>query len=102
MELDQLDLPSGAGWVKMRRNVLWGDEQAVESAVLAANVRTPGQGLHALKRQRIFQLIEGWNLFLQPDETIGIAGAPLPMEPESLDRLEPQDGDYLYEYAKHR
>lgn len=103
METDELRLPSNPElWVRMRRKVLWGDEQAVESAVVSANVTTRNQGLHALKRQRIFQLVEAWSLYLQPDETIGMAGAPLPMTPESIDRLEPEDGDYLYKYAKHR
>lgn len=106
MELDQLDLPSGAGFVKMRRKILWGDEQAVESAVFAAVRAGSGQGVHAFKRQRIFQLIEGWSLYLHADATVGApdspTAAPLPMEVESLDRLEPQDGDFLYEYAAHR
>jgi len=102
MELDQLQLPSGVGWVKMRRKVLWGDEQAVESAVIATQREQPGQGLHAFKRQRVFQLIESWSLFLAADETVGTEGVPLPMEPASLDRLEPVDGDFLYKYARHR
>jgi len=100
MELDELQLPSGVGWVKMRRKILWGDEMAVESAALAA--QRQGQALHAVKRQRIFQLIEGWSLFLAGDGTIGLSGSPLPMQPESLDRLEPEDGAFLYDYAKHR
>lgn len=102
MELDQLQLPSGVGWVKMRRVILWGDEQAVTSAVVAANRQQPGQGLHAFKRQRIFQLIEGWSLFLAADGSVAGAGTPLPMEPESIDRLDPSDGDFLYKYAQHR
>ena len=106
MELDQLNLPSGAGWVKMRRRILWGDEEAVESAILVAQRREPAQLIHVLKRQRIFQLIEGWSLFLRSDGTVGLADSEkaqaLPMEPESIDRLEPEDGQYLYEYAKHR
>jgi len=103
MELDELRLPSNPElWVKMRRKILWGDEQAVESAVFTAQRLSAGQGLHALKRQRVFQLIEGWSLFLTADGTIGMKGTPLPMEPESIDRLEPADGDFLYQYAKHR
>jgi|SRR5579859_5053594 len=104
MELDELRLPSDPErlWVKMRRKVLWGDEQAVESAIFASSNRDPLQVIHTLKRQRIFQLIEGWSLFLAADGTIAAAGTPLPMAPESLDRLEPKDGDFLYAYAKHR
>lgn len=103
MELDELHLPSnGALTVKMRRKVLWGDEEAVESAILVTQRREPLQAIATYKRQRIYQLIEGWTLHLQADGTIGIAGVPLPMEPDSLKLLEPEDGAFLYEYAKHR
>ncbi|HXI96342.1 MAG TPA: hypothetical protein VNG04_09455 [Candidatus Acidoferrum sp.] len=103
MELDELRLPSNKDlWVKMRRKVLWGDENAVESAIFITQRRDPSQTLAAMRRQRIFQLIEGWGLFLTADGTVGVTGSPLPMEPESLNRLEPQDGDFLNEYAKHR
>jgi len=101
MDLDELRLPSDASlWVKMRRKILWGDEIAVESAVLAS--RGQLQGVAALKRQRVFQLIEGWNLHLAADGTVGPQGQPLPMAPAALDHLEPQDGEFLYEYARHR
>src|SRR5579859_5121384 len=83
----------------MRRKILWGDELAVEAAVIAA---PQNQIFAAMKRQRVYQLIESWSFHLAPDGTVGIAGTPLPMAPGSLDHLEPVDGAFLYEYAKHR
>lgn len=100
MESDDLKLPSDERlWVKMRRKILWGDEIAIESAVLRS---APGDEIAAFKRQRIFQLIEGWSLHQLGDGTIGIEGRPLPMAPESLKWLEPEDGKFLYKYAEHR
>ncbi len=100
MELDELHLPSdGRLWVRMRRKILWGDETAVESSVLRCD---PLHAIAVFKRQRVYQLIEGWSLHLQADGTVGIEGLPLPMTPDSLKYLEPEDGAFLYKYAEHR
>jgi hypothetical protein len=100
MEVDDLKLPSNPElWVKMRRKILWGDETAVESAVLRC---PPGEEIAVFKRQRVYQLIEGWSLHRQADGTVGIEGVPLPMHPDSLKSLEPVDGHFLYKYAEHR
>lgn len=100
MEVDELHLPSDDRlWVRMRRKILWGDEIAVESAVMRC---APGDEIAAFKRQRIFQLIEGWSLHQLGDGTVGIEGRPMPMAPESLKFLEPVDGKFLYKYAEHR
>lgn len=110
MELDQLYLPSTQAlpleqrlWVRMRRKVKWGDEQAVESVIRAAHsIAGRGQAFHLMKRQQILCLVEAWNLHLTATGEVGGEGGDLPMVADSIDLLEPSDGDYLYEYAKHR
>ncbi len=110
-ETDELKLPSnpdGAFWVRMKKRAQYGDNRAAQSAMLQISPGGPqsnGNGgapqmvtdveIGAYLGTLAVRLIVEWNL---TDE----AENPLPITLENLDRLDPEDGDFLATEAQKR
>jgi hypothetical protein len=103
-ETVRLDLPSGDGefWVEMKRRASYGDQLAAQAAVVKIETNAVGQTVteqsldtSAYVRTLVAKLIVDWNL---DDES----GQKLPITPESVDMLEPRDGDFLATEANKR
>ena len=98
-EVDTLTLPSDSAYfVKMRRRIKWGAISKAQSAMLKVDVGSAqltdvemGAGMNYL----IAGAVVEWNL-TDANEQV------LPITPESIDELEPEDGQFLMLEASKR
>jgi len=99
-ETDLLTLPSSPEFtVRMKRKATYGDQLEAQSAMLKVDQTIAGTVTRAewaaYIRTLAARLITEWNL---SDEL----GGPLPITPENIDRLNPQDGEFLAMEANKR
>lgn len=102
VETDRLTLPSnGEYYVLMKKRAEYGDSLAAQSAMVKIETNGNGQAKvsepdsAASVRTLVSRLIVDWNL---DDEN----GQKLPITPEMVDKLDPQDGNFLAEEANKR
>ena len=100
VETDLLTLPSSSEFtVRMKRVASYGDQLAAQSAMLQVDQGVTGtitkMEWAAYIRALTVRLITEWNL---SDEN----GGPMPISASSLDRLRPEDGDFLAAEAQKR
>ena len=92
IEIDTLTLPSAPEyWVKIKRRATYGDQVAAQSAML--KVDTASAALSDIEwgsyiRSLTAAMVVEWNLTDEQDRA-------LPITAESIDRLEPEDGQFL-------
>lgn len=102
-ETDRLTLPSdGEFWVAMKRRATYGDQLAAQASVVKlesngnGTVATePNLDTSAYVRTLVSRLVVDWNL---DDEQ----GQKLPISPETVEMLDPRDGDFLASEANKR
>lgn len=100
VETDNLTLPSGGDFhVVMKRRASYGDQLEAQNAMLHVEQGFGGtiskMEWGAYIRALTVKLITAWDL---SDEN----GAPLPISAASLDRLAPEDGEFLASEAQKR
>ncbi len=114
-ETDELKLPSNPEfWVRMKRRASYGDNRAAQSAMLQVSAapqqpqQPNGQQLNGNAPQMVtdveigeylgtltVRLIVEWNI-------TDVEGKLLPITLPNLDRLDPEDGDFLSAEAQKR
>lgn len=108
-ETDELRLPSNdTYWVRMKKRAQYGDNRAAQSAMLQFSTGGPQSNGNGASPQMVtdvevgaymgtlaVRLITAWNL---TDE----AENPLPITLDNLDRLDPEDGEFLATEAQKR
>ena len=124
LETDRLTLPSNPEyWVLMKRRAAWGDSSAAQSALVHASLsevakaqqqsQANGSGIDpelqakmvgdvisevetdAYMQMLVCRLIVEWNLTDEEDR-------PLPITPQTVALIDPEDGEYLALEAQKR
>lgn len=92
VDIDTLTLPSDpAYFVKVKSRLKWGGVSKAQSAMLKVDINSPELSdveMGAYNNALIASAIVEWNLTDENDK-------PLPITPESVEELEPEDGQFL-------
>ena len=99
VEIETLTLPSNSDYfVKIRSRIKWGGVSRAQSAMLKVDINSPELSdieMGAYNNALIASAIVEWNV---TDETDKV----LPVSPESVEELAPEDGQFLLNEVSKR